>query len=85
MKDVNLGIVTCVGAATGDDGPQIQVRLTGKKKVAFDIATEKYTFFEAKHAIGRNMGKSPVVEVPSAFDPYVEVAIATAWYLATVF
>ena len=34
--------------------------------------TEKDTFFEAKHAIERNQGKSPIVEMPYAFDPSVE-------------
>ena len=48
MKDVDVGIVTRVGATTGDDGPWHPVRLASKKKVAFDIATKKDTFFEAK-------------------------------------
>ena len=52
MKDVDVGIITRVGATTRDDGLQLQVQLVGKKKVAFDIATEKDTFFDAKNAIG---------------------------------
>ena len=52
MKDVDVGIVTRVGATTRDDGPRLQVRLAGKKKVAFDIAIEKDTFFDAKNVIG---------------------------------
>ena len=54
MKDVYIRIFTRAGAITGDDGPRQQVRLAGKKKVAFDIVKEKDTLFEAKHAIGRN-------------------------------
>ena len=69
MKDVNVGIVTHVGAKTGDDGPWLQVWLAGKKKVAFDIATEKDTFFDAKNEIERNAGKLPIVDIPFAFDP----------------
>ena len=72
MKDVDVGIVTRAGATTGYNGPRQQVRLTGKKNVAFDIAIEKDTFFEAKHAIGRNPGKLPIIDMPSAFDPFVE-------------
>ena len=49
MKDVDVGIVTRTGTTTGDDGPWLQVRLTGKKKVTFDIATEKDTFLDAKN------------------------------------
>ena len=73
MKDVDIGVVTRVGVTTGEDGSRQQVRFTGKKKVAFDIATEKDTFFEAKHAIKRNLVKLPVIAMPSAFDPSVEV------------
>ena len=73
MKDVYIGVVTCAGAMTGEDGPWQQVCLTGKKKVAFDIAMEKDTFFEAKHAIERNPGKLPIIDMSSAFDPTVEV------------
>ena len=40
--------------------------------MSFDIATEKDTFFEAKDAIGRNPGKSPIYEMPSAFDSLLE-------------
>ena len=35
--------------------------------------TEKDTCFEAKHAIGRNPGKLSIIDMPSAFDPSVEV------------
>ena len=73
MKDVGVGIVTRTGATTGDDGPWIQVRLVGKKKVTFDIAIEKYTFFDGKNEIRRNPGKIPIVDMPFAFDPSVEV------------
>ena len=72
MKDVDVGIVTRAGATTRDDGPRQQVWLTGKKKVAFDIMTKKDTFFGAKHAIGRNMGKLLIIDMPFAFDPSVE-------------
>ena len=34
--------------------------------------TEKDTFFEAKHAIGINPGKLPIVEMLSTIDPSVE-------------
>ena len=40
MKDVDMGIVSHASATNGDDGPWLQVCLTGKKKVAFDIVTE---------------------------------------------
>ena len=72
MKDVDIGIVTCVGATIGDDGPWFLVQHSGKKKVTFDIVTEKDTFFDAKNAIGRNMGMLPIVDMPFAFDPSVE-------------
>ena len=72
VQVVDVVVVTCAGATTGEDGPCQQVQFAGKKKVAFDIATEKDTFFEAKHAIMINFGKSLVVEMPSAFDPSVE-------------
>ena len=68
-----MGVVTRVGATTGENGPRQQVRFAGKKKVAFDIATEKDTFFEAKQAIERNTGQLPIVEMSFAFDPSVEV------------
>ena len=73
MKDVDVGIVTRAGVTTGDDGPRLQVRLAGKKKVGFDIATKKDTFFDTKKEIGRNLGKLPIVDMPFAFDPSVEV------------
>ena len=72
MKDVDIGIVTRAGATTGDDGPRLQVRLAGNKKVALDIMTEKYTLFDAKNAIERTPGKLPVVDMPFAFDSSVE-------------
>ena len=72
MKDVGVGIVTRTGATTGDDGPWLQVHFDGKNKVTFDIVIDKDTFFEAKHAIERNLGKSPVFEMSSAFDPSIE-------------
>ena len=72
MKDVDVWIVTHTDMTTGDDGLRQQVRLVGKKKVAFDIAIEKYTFFGAKNAIGRNPGKLPIIDMPFAFDPSVE-------------
>ena len=72
MKDVDVGIITRAGATTGDDGPRLQVRLTGKKKVTFDIAIEKDTIFGAKNGIGRNPGKLPIVDMPFSFNPSVE-------------
>ena len=72
MKDVDIGIVTRTGATIGDDGPRQHVQLDGKIKVAFYIATEKYTFFGAKNAIGRNPGKLPIIDMPFAFDPSVK-------------
>ena len=72
MKDVNVGIVTRVGATTRDNGPWLQVHLTGKKRVTFDITTKKDTFFDTKNAIRRNLGKLPIVDMPFAFDPSVE-------------
>ena len=72
MKDVDVGIISCVGAIIGDDGPWFLVQHSGKKKVTFDIVTEKDTFFDAKNAIGKNPGKLPIVDMPFAFDPSVE-------------
>ena len=72
MKDVDVGIFTHVGVTTGDDGPWQLVRIVGKKKVAFDVATEKDTFFEAKQAIGRNPGKLPIIDMPLSFNPSIE-------------
>ena len=72
-KDVDVSIVTCRGEMTGDDEPFLQIQLEGKKKSSFKITTEKETFFEAREAIGRNLGKSPVYEMPYAFDSSLEV------------
>ena len=72
MKDVDVWIVTRVGVTTGNDGLRQQVWFTSKKHISFDIVTEKDTFFEAKHAIGRNPGKLPIIDMPFAFDPSVE-------------
>ena len=72
MKDVDVGIVTHTDATTRDNGPHQKVHLTGKNKVAFDIATEKDTLFGEKNAIGRNPGKLPIIDMPSTFDPSIE-------------
>ena len=72
-QDVDIVVITHARAMTGEDGPRQQVRFARKKKVAFDIAIEKDTFFEDKHTIGRNLSNSPVIEMPSAFDPSVQV------------
>ena len=53
-------------------GPTPQVRLSGKKKIAFDIATKKETVFGARDAIERNLGKSPVYEMPFDFNSSLE-------------
>ena len=73
MKDVDVGVVTRAGATTGEDGSCQQVQFARKKKVEFDIVMEKYTFFEAKHAIGINLGKLTIIEMSFSFDPSVEV------------
>ena len=70
-KDVDVGVVTRANVTTGEDGPHQQVRFTGNKKVAFDIVTDKDTFFEAKHAIRRNSGKLPIIKMSSTFDPSI--------------
>ena len=72
MTDVDVGVVTHVGATTREDGQWQQVQLAGKKKVEFDIVMEKDTFFEAKHAIRRNLSKLPIIDMPYAFDPSIE-------------
>ena len=72
MKDVDVGIVTGASATTGDDGLWKQVWLAGNKKVAFDIATDKDTFFGSKNAYGRNSSKLPIIDMPFSFDPFVE-------------
>ena len=72
MKDADVGIVTRASTTTGDDEPRQHVRLASKKKVGFDIATDFFSFFEAKQAIGRNLGKMPIIDMPFAFDASVE-------------
>ena len=67
-EDVGIAIVTCRGAMTREDEPHPQVRLSRKKKIAFDIATEKEIVFGARDAIEINLGKSPVYEMPFAFN-----------------
>ena len=72
MKDVNVGVVTRISATTREDGPRQQFQFAGKKKVAFDIAMDKDTLFKAKHAIERNLGKLPIIDMPFDFYPFVE-------------
>ena len=72
MKDVDVGVFTLAGATTGEDGLRQQVRFIGKKKVAFDIATEKDTFFETKHVIERNPSKLPIIAIMFDFNPFLE-------------
>ena len=72
MKDADVGIVTRASMKIGDEGPWQPSWIAGKKKDAFDIATKKDTFFEAKKAIGRNLGKIPIIDMPFAFDPSIE-------------
>ena len=71
-KDVDVGIVTRGGVTTGGDGTQPQVRLVGKKKAHFDIATKRDTSFEVHEALGRNPSKTPIFVMPSAFDSSLE-------------
>ena len=66
--DVDIAIVTHAGATTGEDGPRPQIQLARQKKVLFDINAEKDTFFEARNAIGRNLGKLLAYEIPTTFD-----------------
>ena len=73
MKDADFGIIIHASKTTSDDGPRQPIWLVGKKKAAFDIATEKDTFFEVKHVIGRNLCKMPIIDMPFAFDPSIEV------------
>ena len=72
MKDVDVGIITPAGVKTSDDGTWKLVRLAGKKKVSFDVATEKDTFLEVKQEVGRNPSKLQIIDMPSSFDPSVE-------------
>ena len=69
---VDVSIITRTGETTREDRPLPQVRLVGKRKKTFDITTEKETFFQEKHAIGRNLCKLPIVEMTFAFDPSIE-------------
>ena len=48
-------------------------RMASKKKAQFDIMTKRDTFFEARQALGRNLGKTPIFGMPSAFDSSLEV------------
>ena len=52
----------------GDDVPCPQIQLAGKKKVQLDVDAKRDTFFEARDAIGRNLGKLHVYEMPTTFD-----------------
>ena len=72
-QDLNVVVVTHAGATTREDGPLQEIRFVVKKNVAYDNVTEKETLFQAKHAIRRNSAKFPVVEMPSDFDPSIEV------------
>ena len=56
-----------------EDEQRKQVQIAGKKKVAFYIVMEKDTFFQTKHAIGKNLSMLPIIDMPFAFDPSVEV------------
>ena len=67
MRAVNIGIVTHASEITSDDGMHQQVWPIGKKKLAFEIVTEKDTFFGTKHVIRRNPGKLPIFDMPLAF------------------
>ena len=40
--------------------------------MAFDIAIEKDTTSGEKNAIGRNLGKLQIIDMPFAFDPSIE-------------
>ena len=57
----------------GEYIPHPQILLAGKKKVQFDIDAKKDTFFEAHNLIERNLGKSPIYEMPTALDSSLEV------------
>ena len=81
-EDVDVGIVTRGGETTGKYGPQPQVKLVGKKKEQFDIATKRETFFEAREALGRNPGKTPIFGMPSAFDSSLEAG--PSWKYGTL-
>ena len=72
-KDVDIVVFTHVSVITREDRMHQQVWFAGKKKVAFDIAMEKDTFFKARHETARNLGKLPIIDMPSTFDPSIEV------------
>ena len=44
--------------------------------------TEKDTFFGAKNAIRRNLGKLPIIDMSSTFDPSIEAG--TSWQHGTL-
>ena len=44
-QDVDVAVVTHAGAMTREDGSYQQDQFARNKKVAFDIMTEKETFF----------------------------------------
>ena len=46
--------------------------MAGKKKSQFDITTKRETLFEAREALGRNPGKTPIFGMPSAFSSSLE-------------
>ena len=56
----------------GEEVPWPQVQLDGKKKVPFDIDAKWDTFFKSRDVIRRNPIKSPIFEMPSAFDSSLE-------------
>ena len=56
--------------------------MVGKKKAPFDIVAERDTFFEARDAIGRNPGKSPIYEIPFVF--YSSLEVGPSWKHGTL-
>ena len=67
-QDVDVVVVTLGRATTGEDSPFPQVRFAEKKKVQFDVNTDKDTFFEAHDEMRINSGKLLVYEMETAFD-----------------
>ena len=64
---VDVVVITRGGATIGDDGSIPQVWLDGRKKVQFDVKSEKDMFFEAHDTIRREPVNFYVYTMPHVF------------------
>ena len=67
VRSVDVVVFTRGGTTTGDDGSIPQVWLDGRKKVQFDVKSEKDMFFEAHDTIRREPVNFYVYTMPHVF------------------